>query len=305
MPSVSIIITTHERPKLLRRAVASAIAAGQDVEVIVVDDASTDETSELCRTLDKIKYIRVERNQGVAGARNLGILASSADYVAFLDDDDLRLPGSLDRQVRALEMEPSAGFICGAMIMADQKYSPTGEVSTPPRISGDHFWNILALNFPVMPLAVVIRKKCLFSTGLFRRRLAGIDDWDMFVRLAELYPVLISQEPVGIYRQPTSGSGQGSSIRSAQLSRVASQQLRLLSLPRAARAPRRTRRLARRGAMDRIGDTLLQRAAQAFAYREYGEGLHNFSSAMRLRPRRAFRVRAYSKLWSRWIANRG
>ncbi|MDQ5836983.1 MAG: glycosyltransferase, partial [Acidobacteriota bacterium] len=98
MPSVSVIIPTHNRPRLLPRAVESAHAAGEDVEVVIVDDASTDETAEVCRGLAGVKYIRLERNQGVAGARNVGLLASGGEYVAFLDDDDLRLPGSLDLQ---------------------------------------------------------------------------------------------------------------------------------------------------------------------------------------------------------------
>src|SRR3712207_6699120 len=112
MPSVSVIIPTHGRPRLLPRAVESARRAGRDVEVIVVDDASTDETAEVCRGLEGVRYVRLERNQGVAGARNVGLLVSTADYVAFLDDDDLRLPGSLDRQRAVLEARPAAGFVC-------------------------------------------------------------------------------------------------------------------------------------------------------------------------------------------------
>ena len=126
MTRASVIIPTHARPQMLGRAVESARHAGADVEIIVVDDASTDETASICKKLTGIKYIRLDRNQGVAGARNVGILASSGKYVAFLDDDDLRLPGSIDVQVQALEADPGAGFVCGAMVMADQDYQPTG-----------------------------------------------------------------------------------------------------------------------------------------------------------------------------------
>ena len=87
MPTASIIIPTYNRPQLLPRAVESARAAGTDVEIIVVDDASKDETASVCRELSGIRYIRLEHNQGVAGARNVGILASSSGYIAFLDDD--------------------------------------------------------------------------------------------------------------------------------------------------------------------------------------------------------------------------
>src|SRR5258707_4639971 len=120
MPSASIIIPTHNRPQLLRRAVESARAAGTDVEVVVVDDASVDETAMVCRELAGIEYIRLDRIQGVAGARNVGILGSSSEYIAFLDDDDLRLPGSLDLQTTMLAADPEAGLVCGAMLIADQ-----------------------------------------------------------------------------------------------------------------------------------------------------------------------------------------
>src|SRR5437763_11927016 len=157
MSKVSVIIPTHDRPHLLRRAVESARAAGTDVEIIVVDDASTDATAEVGRSLSDIKYVRVERNQGVAGARNIGVFVSTGEYVAFLDDDDLRLPGSLDLQVAALEANPAAGFVCGAMVMADQNYQPTGEVIKPKHPSGDVFWQLLELEFPVMPLCSLMR----------------------------------------------------------------------------------------------------------------------------------------------------
>ena len=131
MATVSVIIPTHARPDLLPRAVDSARQAGTDVEIIVVDDASTDETARVCQGLENIKYVRVERNQGVAGARNLGIFVSTSDYIAFLDDDDLRLPGSLDHQLAALKANPEAGFVCGANdhgrsgLSADRRsYSP-------------------------------------------------------------------------------------------------------------------------------------------------------------------------------------
>src|SRR5262249_47587269 len=151
---------THNRPDLLPRAVQSAWGAGRNVEVIVVDDASKDETAEVCRSIDGIKYVRIERNQGVAGARNVGIMHSEGEFVTFLDDDDLRLPGSIDLQVRALIDNPAAGFVCGAMLMADQNYQPNGDVTHPGHASGDVFWPILALDFPAMGLSTLIRRAC-------------------------------------------------------------------------------------------------------------------------------------------------
>lgn len=297
MPEVSVIIPTHHRPSLLPRAVESAKAAGRGTEVIVVDDASDDETAATCRALTGITHIRLEHNLGVAGARNVGLLASSSPYVAFLDDDDLRLPGSLELQLAALDAHPEAGWCCGSMLLADQDGRLTGERSSPNHPGGDAFWQLLELDFPVMPISVVIRKECFSRVGLFRRALAGIDDWDMFVRVAELYPVVVTTEPVSVYRQPTPSSGQGSSRQARHLIRAARHQRQLLQLPRAAAAPAALRTQLRRRAINRIADTLLSNAARRLPEGAYGFALANAAAAVRLNPLRAMRAGAYKKLY--------
>ena len=289
MPSVSIIIPTCNRPQLLPRAVESARAAGTEVEIVVVDDASQDETAAVCALLSGIKHIRLERNQGVAGARNVGILASSSEFIAFLDDDDLRLPGSLDLQVAKLAAAPGTGFVCGAMLIADQDFRPTGKVSAPPEKDGDAFWQLLELDFPVMPLSVVIRKQCFLSVGLLNRRIPGIDDWDILVRVAELFPVITSSEPVGIYRQPAPCSGQGSSVQSGQLARAATHQLQLFELPRVKTLSQSQRRAIRRRTINRVADTLLWSAWKSLPQKEFGFAAANIATALRLNPFRALR----------------
>lgn len=303
MPSASIIIPTHNRPHLLPRAVESARAAGTDVEIIVVDDASIDETALVCRALAGIKYIRLERNQGVAGARNVGILASSSDFIAFLDDDDLRLPGSLDLQTKALAADPEPGFVCGTMLIADQEYRLTGETSSPGHTSGDVFWQLLELDFPVMPLCVVIRKDCFLRVGLFNRRLRGIDDWDILVRIAELYPVMIMKQPVGIYRRPTPLSGQGSSAQAAQLCDAVRHQLQLFRLPRVMSAPKFRRQGTRRRTVNRVADTLLWNAWERLPEGAFGFAAANIFTALRLNPLRAVRPGAFRKLAERFIGH--
>jgi glycosyltransferase involved in cell wall biosynthesis len=300
MPAVSVIIPTHSRPHLLSQAVESARAAGTDVEVIVVDDASTDGTAAACRELRGIKYIRLEHNQGVAGARNVGILESTGKYVAFLDDDDLRLPGSLDTQAALLDGNPEAGFICGAMIMADQEYQPTGEVFLP-RNSGNVFWDLLELDFPVMPLSTLIRKECFLRIGLLNHKLKGIDDWDIFTRIAEIYPVLVTEEPMGIYRQPTPSSDQGSSSQASQLLKAAQHQLELLELPSAGAAEPAVRRAIRKRTLNRCADTLLWTAARQLSSGEYEASFRSVLGALRLNPFRIARPGAYKKLAQRLI----
>src|SRR5215813_2438567 len=295
MARASIIIPTYNRPHLLPRAVESARLSGKDVEIVVVDDASKDETAAVCRELEGVKYVRLERNQGVAGARNVGILASSAEFIAFLDDDDQRLPGSIDAQVSVLEATPDAGFVCGAMLIVDQNYDLTGEVSTA-RAGGDIFWKLLELDFPVMPLSVLIRKACFLRVGLLDRHLGGIDDWDILVRIAERYPVITMNEPVGIYRRPTPSSRQGSSMQSAQLHAAARHQTKLFCLPRVKTASKSQRRATRRRTLNRVADTLLWNAWLRLPEREYRFVAMNVLTAIRLNPLRVLGPHSLVKL---------
>jgi len=108
MPRVSIIIPTRNRCALIPRAVESARLAASDVEIIVVDDASEDQTQEVCKDWTDVRYIRARRRLGIGGARNVGVIASSSEYISFLDDDDVRLPHSIDAQVESLKARSSA-----------------------------------------------------------------------------------------------------------------------------------------------------------------------------------------------------
>ena len=303
MPRISVIIPTFNRPYLLPRAVNSAQGAGEDVEVIVVDDASVGETAELCRSLPGIKYIRLDRNQGVAGARNVGVLASSADFIAFLDDDDIRLPGTLDLQLKALLDDSAAGFVCAPVLCADQTGELTGEVSFPKHRGGDMFWELLRVEFPVFPLTVVMRKECFFAAGLFDRDIPRIDDWDLLVRVAELYKVLVVTEPAGIYRMATPVSGQGTSSLSSHLTLIANQQRKLLALPRVAARPRGERKALRRNALNNISDILLWNVYTWLPRGAYRYSSSCFVAALRINPRGVLRPAVFNKVLGKLFRN--
>lgn len=285
MSRVTVIIATHSRPHLLPRAVASAQQAGSEVEVIVVDDASSDATADVCRSLPGIRWIRTERNQKVAGARNLGILASTADYISFLDDDDLRLPGSLDIQLAALEAQPEAGLVYGQALLEDQSGVISDESPAPLEFpEGDVFWKLLEWNF-ISCLTVVFRKACLYKVGLLDRNLAGFDDWDLWIRIAELYPVVAVEQPVAVWRKASKGTQQGSS----ELSRIFAAagkvyENRWLSLPRAASAPKRKRDETMGRFFGRAANVVVWEAADALRAGEFGHAIDKLSVAFRLSP---------------------
>lgn len=290
MALTSIIITTHDRPRLLPRAVESAHAAGANVEVVVVDDASTDETGSVCRTLGGITYVPVERNRRVAGARNIGLLASRGEYVTFLDDDDQRLPGSLDDQVELLEADRQAGLVYGQAICGDQRGEPTSHVYAPAYPQGDIFWPLLSQNF--IPCgSAVFRRSCLARVGLLDEALPGIDDWDLWVRIAELYRIIALQKPVMIWRRPTPVSGQGSS-RASDVALQSARQFRRgwMKLPRAAAAPPQAGREAWRQFSRNLAAHLVWEALRSLRYGDVAQATRNTFTALRLCPLSAVRL---------------
>ncbi|MGI8656138.1 MAG: glycosyltransferase family 2 protein [Pyrinomonadaceae bacterium] len=259
MPKVSVIIPTYNRVALLAQTVESAQMAGSDVEVIVVDDGSTDQTSEMCAALPGIRYIRLNRNQGNAYARNAGILLSEAEFIAFLDDDDLRLPGTIDLQVRALENAPEAAFVYGRVLIGDADHRlPTGEIAPDNCPQGDVFWELLAGNFIQMP-SVIARRQSLVETGLFHSNIMGVEDWEMWLRLAEQFPVIAVDEAVAIYRKGSSLSGQLTSNRVKMFHRMLYVQEEALRGARARAAPRAKRRKTRRGLRHLAYDVMILR----------------------------------------------
>lgn len=289
-PKASIIITTQSRPHLVPRAVQSAQASGRDVEIVVVDDASSDETAEVCRGLSGINYVRAERNQGVAGARNIGLVASHGEYLSFLDDDDTRLPGSLDTQIEALDREPQAGLIYGQAIWGDPDGSP-GNRSYPSECpQGDVFWKLLARNF--IPCgSVVFRRSCLSSVGLLDDSIPGSDDWDLWVRIAEIYPIMALETPVIIWRRSTPVSGQGTS-QAAGLVSLSVQQFRncWMNLPRVVGAPKRTKRTAWQRFSENMAEHLIWESARALRCGKLRQPLRNLSIIPRLSPLTLMRI---------------
>lgn len=283
-PRASVIIATHNRPRLLPAAARSALAAGRGVEVIVVDDASGEETARACRGVEGVRYLRVERNQRLGGARNVGLVASRGEFISFLDDDDLRLPGSLDEQIEVLERNPEAGFVYGQAWLADQHGRRTGQFYPNPCPRGDVFWELLENNFIPCP-APVFRRSCLLRTGMPADSLPGIEDWDLWIRLAELYPVEAVERPVVVYRQAAPGSGQLTSATAEMVGLInRAHRERWMKLPRAAGAPAERRRRARTRFSENMTDILLHHAGRALAASYFRQARRNVLTALRWHP---------------------
>jgi len=263
MPTISVVITTYNRAHLLPRAIESAQAAGSNLEVLVVDDASTDGTRELCARMTAIRYLCLSSNRGLAQARNVGIAESSAEFITFLDDDDLRLPGSLDAQLRVLEAHGEAAFCYGQALIGDaQRQLPTGQIYPASCPKGDIFWDLLEQNFIPMP-SVLVRKSSLLEQGCFNTELRLVEDWDMWLRLCEGSLVAALKAPVAIHRKAIGESEQMCS-NSAELCRqaLAVQQMALNRF-RARSATRSKRRQVRQKLLDSAYEILMTEATNA------------------------------------------
>ena len=257
MSKVAVIIATRNRCSLLPRAVESARSAGVDVEIVVVDDASSDQTGQVCKRWPDVRYHRAKRQLGPGGVRNVGLLLTKAPYITFLDDDDARLEGSLDAQIDVLERHPEAGFIYGKVLYGDEETRPKGGFYPEHCPEGDLFWELLKSNFVPCP-TVVFRRECLKRVGLLDEDAPGVEDWDLWVRIAELYPVVAIDQTVAIWRQGRPGSNQFTS-HAERLHHEANRLHRekWLRLPRVASSDRSRRRKVARAFAARASQQLV------------------------------------------------
>jgi glycosyltransferase involved in cell wall biosynthesis len=290
MPRSSIIIATHSRPQLLPHAVESAHAAGVDVEVIIVDDASTDETADVCRALKGIKYLRVERNQRVAGARNIGLVASKGEYISFLDDDDTRIPGSLDLQIEILEQHPDSALVYGQALYADHDGKTSDELYPIKCPQGDILWELLTQNF--IPCgSAVFRRAAIVRLGLLDDTIPGLDDWDLWIRIAELYPVVAVEQPVVTWRRSNVRSAQGTSDAAAIVSQsIHKFKTEWMKLPRVVGASRELKRATWRQFSENILEHALWQSARAVASGKPLRPLKNLMVAPQLDPSAIIRI---------------
>lgn len=185
---ISVIIPTFNRARCVLRAVESA--ANQtypDIEIIVVDDGSTDGTAPLLRTYacrHPFRFIESGANEGAPAARNRAIAISNGRWVAFLDSDDIWHARKLERQVAALV---AAGPEFGACYTALADYDDTGRLCGMSRAidQGDLRAGLMTHNLVGSTSSVVVRRDLLREVGGFAPGLKSCQDWELWLRLAE------------------------------------------------------------------------------------------------------------------------
>lgn len=200
-PRVSVVIPAYNRADLLRRAIASVVMQDfRDFEVVVVDDASTEDLGAAVDGFDdpRLRCLRQPQNAGVAAARNRGVVDARAPLVAFLDSDDEWLPGKLSAQVAAMDdAPPRVGLIHTGLI---EKGSDGTDSIFEPSASDDVWTAILHSNIVHYGTSsVIIRRDVIDTTGGFDETLPAVEDWDLWIRIARFFEFRTLPQPFMIY----------------------------------------------------------------------------------------------------------
>ena len=200
MPKVSIIIPTYNRLPMLKEAVNSVLAQQfEDMELIVVDDGSTDGTAEEMKQYGgRVKLIQQSQNRGVSGARNKGILHARGKYVAFLDSDDLWVKGKLKIQVSFLDENPHYP-ICYTDEIWIRKGKRVNPMLKHSKYSGWIFEKCLPLCI-ISPSSVVMKRTLFPRVGLFDEALPVCEDYDFWLRISARFPIFFINRKLIIKR---------------------------------------------------------------------------------------------------------
>jgi glycosyltransferase involved in cell wall biosynthesis len=198
---VSVIIPAYNCACFIGDALNSVFGQTyRPIEVIVVDDGSSDETADIVRSYQSVRYIR-QNNHGPSAARNTGIRAAKGEYIAFLDADDLWVAEKLSEQVALLEACPKASLAFANMRLVSQesghepsmfeKYHLTANFFGHDRLVVDAPAKLVWSNF-IPTSTVIVRKQALVDAGGFDEAFRKAEDWDLWLRMALHAPIAYS-----------------------------------------------------------------------------------------------------------------
>lgn len=220
---VTVIMPVYNGERYLEQAVQSALSQTyRNFELIVVDDCSTDQSTKIIEqhlSDDHVVFLQNEKNMGVAASRNHALKFAKGDLITFLDQDDVWLPHKLEIQVAALQAHPEVGLLHADYARIDPKgvllpayrELPVDRFDNPaaPVNVRDVFAEIFISN-NIQPLTSMIPRKVIDAVGSFEAELPGVDDYELWLRIALSYPIGHIQTIAGYWRRhPGQQSNQG------------------------------------------------------------------------------------------------
>ena len=204
-PRVSAVVTTYNYARFLPDALDSVFAQShRNLEVVVVDDGSTDDTEAVARRYAGrgVRYVR--RPHGGAGqARNTGLEVTESPLVAFLDADDAWLPDRVAAGVAHLARHPELALVAAHAFACDEGLRPTSVVSAATRAEGRMLEELLVDNVVLNPSSVLLRRSAIEAAGGFSEIPFG-EDWDTWIEIAKRYPIGFIDRPLALVRRHSS-----------------------------------------------------------------------------------------------------
>ncbi|MDD5422924.1 MAG: glycosyltransferase [Candidatus Omnitrophica bacterium] len=183
MPRVSVVMPTYNCARYLGESIDSVLDQSyKDLELIVVDGESTDNTDAIAASYAKDpRFVFIKKRSGIAGARNVGIRAAKGEFIIFLDSDDLLLEGTIAKQVAFMDSHKKCG-ICYANTIYFNTDTKKEVMTTYHNFSGDIFYYLKRNNF-IHPSAVIATRKLCLET-MYDETLPPHEDWDFVLRIA-------------------------------------------------------------------------------------------------------------------------
>lgn len=211
-PNVSIIVAAWDGDKYIGETLKSLLNQSEkDIEVLVVDDGSTDRTAEIVKSYrdPRVQYFYQENSGSQASPRNKGIKEARGDFVGFCDQDDLWYKNKIQKQIAAYENSSerdNIGIIISSadLISAEGKKLGTTEVPFEGFLRQEESREKLLAGDFITACSALIPKKVLDEVGLLDEGLAGVDDYDLFLRISEKYGIVAMSEQLCAWRQSES-----------------------------------------------------------------------------------------------------
>ncbi|MBN1161368.1 MAG: glycosyltransferase [Dehalococcoidales bacterium] len=213
---ISVIIPTYNRALIVKEAIESVLVQTfQDFELIIVDNYSGDDTESVVGSYhdQRIRYFKNQNNGLVSVNRNFGIQKAGGEYIAFLDDDDLWLPEKLEKQVKLMDSNKELGLVYSDCYIMDDAGSSQGKTyfSYIKPIRGAALKGLLQEN-TIATLTAMVSKKALDKVGDFRTKYIIAQDYDLWLRIAQQYPIDFINEPLAKYRIHRGGASSKNNI---------------------------------------------------------------------------------------------
>jgi len=188
---VSVIIPTYNRAALLTRAVRTVLnQTHEDLEAIIIDDASEDHTKDIINNFsdERIKYIRLSKRKGAASARNIGIRKAGGKYLAFLDSDDEWHPRKIEYQVREIKKQSNkVGIVYTKTLRKYKNHNYYIPYQYLKRKDGYLYRNLILGHYMIPTPAVLIKKTCFEKCGYFDENFQVLEEWDLWIRISRFY----------------------------------------------------------------------------------------------------------------------